>query len=102
LTLTRAIAMVGGTKKDAKQDAVIIYRRKPGSTDAEKMVVNLAAIKKEKEKDVLLQPYDIIEVPEAGMFSKDRIIQTLAGGVLTGFSGVGQVATQALPLRIIY
>ncbi|HEY0006126.1 MAG TPA: SLBB domain-containing protein [Pyrinomonadaceae bacterium] len=102
MTLSRAIAMVGGPKKEAKQSEIIIYRRKPGSVEAEKMVVNLAAIKKGKEKDVLLQAYDIIEVPEAGMLSKERIFQTIAGGVLSGFSGVGQLATQTLPLRVIY
>lgn len=102
LTLSRALAMVGGVKKEAKTSDVRIYRQKPGSPDQETIRVDLQAIKKNQKADVLLQPYDVIEVPEAGMLSSGRIGQTLIGAV-TGSIGTmfGQVGA-AIPTRVIY
>ena len=102
LTLSRALAMVGGVKKEAKTSDVRIYRQKPGSADQETIRVDLQAIKKNQKPDVLLQPYDVIEVPEAGMLSSGRIGQTLIGAV-TGSIGTmfGQVGA-AIPTRVIY
>jgi polysaccharide export outer membrane protein len=102
LTLSRALAMVGGVRKEAKTSDVRIYRQKPGSTEQETIRVDLQAIKKNQKPDVLLQPYDVIEVPEAGMLSSGRIGQTLLGAVTgsigTMFGGFGS----ALPTRVIY
>jgi polysaccharide export outer membrane protein len=102
LTLSRALAMVGGVKKEAKTSDVRIYRQKPGSPEQETIRVDLQAIKKNQKPDVLLQPYDVIEVPEAGMLSSGRIGQTLIGAV-TGSIGTmfGQVGA-AIPTRVIY
>jgi protein involved in polysaccharide export with SLBB domain len=93
LMLTRALAMVGGTTKEAKTSDVQIYRQKPGDQAPEVIRVDYAAIKKLQKPDVLLQPYDQVDVPQAGMLSKGRIGQTLMGlvtgtvpGVVTGFS----------------
>ncbi len=69
LTLGRALAMVGGARKEAKTSDIRIYRQKPGSPEQDTIHVDYAAIKKNQKPDVLLEPYDIIEVPEAGMFS---------------------------------
>src|SRR6185295_12966791 len=44
LTLSRAMAMVGGTRKEAKLTDVRIYRQKPGATDQEMIRVDYAAI----------------------------------------------------------
>ena len=63
MQLKQAIAMVGGLNRDAKSSAVVIWRRKKGESEAEKMVVNFNDIKKEKLKDIALQPYDIVDVP---------------------------------------
>jgi polysaccharide export outer membrane protein len=102
LTLSRALAMVGGVRKEAKTSDVRIYRQKPGSPDQETIRVDLQAIKKNQKPDVLLQPYDVIEVPEAGMLSSGRIGQTLLSAV-TGSIGTmfGQVGA-TLPTRVIY
>ena len=102
LTLGRAIAMVGGAKKEAKLSDVRIYRQKPGSPDQEMIRVDYTAIKKNQKPDILLQAYDIIEIPEAGMFSPGRIGQTLLGTITGGLSSAMQSTGQIIPTRILY
>ena len=102
LMLSRALAMVGGTRKEAKTSDVRIYRQKPGSSEQEIIRVDYGAIKKLEKPDVALMPYDVIEVPEAGVFSSQRIGTTLMGaltaGVTAGISSTGSY----LPTRVIY
>ena len=98
LTLSLAIAMVGGVRKEAKTSDVRIYRQKPGSKEQETIKVDLAAIKKNQTPDILLQPYDVVEVAEAGMFSAQRLPTTL----LSGMSGAFQSMSTALPTRVLY
>ena len=102
LTLSRALALVGGARKEAKLNDVAIYRQVPGSIKQETIHVDVAAIKKNQKEDFILQPYDIIEVTESGMFSKDRIGQTLLGALSSGFSGAISSTGTYLPTRIIY
>jgi polysaccharide biosynthesis/export protein len=102
LTISRALAMVGGVRKEAKTNDVRIYRQKPGSPEQETIVVDLAAVKKNQQKDVVLQPYDVIEVPEAGMFSGPRIGQTLVGLVTGGLNNVAGAMSSGLTTRVIY
>src|SRR5829696_3770863 len=79
LMLSRALAMVGGARKEAKLEDVKVYRQIAGSASQEIIRVDVNAIKKNQKPDFLLQPYDVIEVGEAGMFSSNRIGQTLIG-----------------------
>ena len=102
LTLSRALAMVGGARKEAKLNDVVIYRQVPGKLNPETIHVDVAAVKKNTKTDFVLQPYDIIEVPEAGMFSSARIGQTLMGALTSGFSGAISSTGTYLPTRIIY
>ncbi|HEU4833021.1 MAG TPA: polysaccharide biosynthesis/export family protein [Pyrinomonadaceae bacterium] len=102
LTLSRALAMVGGARKEAKLDNVKIYRQVPGATNSEPIVVDLAAIKKNQKPDFVLQPYDIIEVGEAGMFSSARLGQTLVGALTGGLTGAISSTGSYLPMRVIY
>lgn len=102
LTLGRALAMVGGVRKEAKISDVRIYRQKPGTSDQETIRVDYAAIKKNKTPDILLQAYDIVEVPEAGMFSPSRIGSTLLGAVTGGLSSAMQSTGNIIPTRILY
>ena len=102
LTLTRALAMVGGVKKEAKLTDVKIYRQAPGSTKQEIIAVDVAAIKKNQKPDFLLQPYDVIEVPEAGMFSSQRFGQTLLNAITGGISSSISTTATYLPSRVIY
>jgi polysaccharide export outer membrane protein len=102
LTLGRALAMVGGVRKEAKASDVRIYRQKPGSPEQETIHVDYSAIKKNQQPDVLLQPYDIIEVPEAGMFSSGRIGHTLIGALTGAMNSAVSSTGYILPNRVIY
>ena len=102
LTLTRALAMVGGTRSEAKLSEVAIYRQVPGSTQQEKKIYDVAAIRKNKAEDPVLQAYDIIEVPEASMFSKQRIGPTLLNALTGGFSSAISSTGMYLPNKVIY
>ena len=102
LMLSRALAMVGGARKEAKLSEVRIYRQIPGSANQEVITVDVAAIKKNQKPDVLLQPFDVIEVPEAGMFSSSRIGATLIGALTGGLSSAVTNTGMYLPSRVIY
>ena len=87
LTLSRALAMVGGTRADANLSEIRIHRQIPGSLNQEVIKVNFAAIKKNEIPDVFLKPYDVIDVSENGLFSGSRwlatVIDALTGGLRT-------------------
>jgi polysaccharide export outer membrane protein len=101
LTVSRALATVGGVTKEAKTSDVQILRLKPGAQAPEVIHVDYAAIRKNQKPDVLLQSLDQVDVPQAGMLSRGRLGQTLMGlvtgtvpGVVTGFSRpVGRTTT---------
>jgi polysaccharide biosynthesis/export protein len=97
MTVSMALAAVGGARKEAKLTDIRVYRQKPGSQEQDMIKVDLAAIKKHQQPDVLLQAYDVIEVPEASMFSAGRLPTTISG-----FFGAGlQTTFQTLPTRVI-
>jgi len=102
LMLSRALAMVGGARKEAKLTDVRIFRQVPGSANQQVISVDVAAIRKNQKADVLLQAYDVIEVPEAGMFSSSRITQTLVGAITGGLSSAITNTGMYLPNRVIY
>jgi len=89
---------VGGPRKEAKLSDVRIYRQVAGSPNQEIIHVDVAAIKKNEKPDFLLQPYDVIEVSESGMFSASRIGPTLFGALTGAITNTGTY----LPSRIIY
>lgn len=70
LSLTEAIAKIGGVRREAKTKDIKIYRLKANSKDREVISANYDLIKKGTQKDIVLQPYDIIEVDKA----KDSIL----------------------------
>jgi len=102
LTLSRALAMVGGARKEAKLTDVRIYRQKPGATDQEMIKVDYAAIKKNQKPDFILQAFDIVEVPEASMFSPSRIGQTLMGAVSGSLGTMFSQGGTSIANRVIY
>lgn len=83
LTLSRALASVGGATKEAKINDVQIHRLKPGAPAPEVIRVDYAAIKKNQKPDFPLQAFDHVEVPEDGILSRRRIGPTLLG-LVTG------------------
>jgi polysaccharide biosynthesis/export protein len=102
LMLSRALAMVGGARKEAKLNEVKIYRQVPGSANQEVILVDVTAIKKNQKPDFLLQAYDVVEVTEAGMFAPNRIGSTLMGAITGGLTGAISSTGTYLPSRIIY
>src|SRR6185436_6207217 len=97
LTLSRALAMVGGARKEAKLNDVRIYRQKPGESDQEIIRVDYGAIKKNQKPDFYLQAYDVIEVPETSIWAPSRLGTTLisaaAGSIGSVVSNGGSVLT---------
>lgn len=98
LSLSRAIAMVGGVRPDAKSNDIRIYRLKAGTLDQELIKVDFSAIKKKKQQDIELRPYDIIDVGVTSAFSPARLLQMAMG------TGLGTVSSMGayLPLRVLY
>ena len=90
LTLSKALAMAGGTRKEAKLSDIRIYRQK-GNAPQDVLKVNLEAVKKNQQPDVILQPYDVIEVSDNGLFGGRSWLETLVGILLRN--------TPVLPLR---
>jgi protein involved in polysaccharide export with SLBB domain len=79
LTLSLAIAQVGGARKGAKTDKVRIIRSKPGASNPEILVYNLDDIKKGRKPDVALQPYDVIDVSDGSPWEMKNLPGTLLG-----------------------
>ncbi|MDQ4120383.1 MAG: polysaccharide biosynthesis/export family protein [Acidobacteriota bacterium] len=94
LMLTDAIARSGGLTREAKKKDVKIYRLKAGSKERETLSANLQLIKDKKQPDIVLQPYDVIEVEKAPKSIKDYLRESLTL-VSNGISG-------SLPYRILY
>jgi polysaccharide biosynthesis/export protein len=90
ITVSRAIAMAGGPLRDSKTDKIHIVRQVPGSGGQSEMYVNLKLIASKKAEDVLLQPNDIVEVPES---TGKSIIRSLMGAVAPSIA--------QLPVRVI-
>ena len=102
LTLSRAIAMVGGARKEAKISDVRIYRQKPGATNQEVIRVDYGAIKKNQKPDFFLQAFDVVEVPEAGIFSPKRIGQTLMGAASGSLGSIFTSGGTSITSRVLY
>jgi polysaccharide export outer membrane protein len=63
LTLTRAIAIVGGTLPDARTDSIRVIRHGPGKDARTGIRVSLKEIMRGRAKDLTLEPFDIVDVP---------------------------------------
>ena len=90
ITLSRAIAMVGGMLPDTKTDKIRIVRQLPGGTSKQEILVDLRAVEKDRAQDIALQANDIVYVPTS---SGKRFIRNL-------FGGVAPAVTQ-LPVQVI-
>ncbi|MDQ3220311.1 MAG: SLBB domain-containing protein, partial [Acidobacteriota bacterium] len=98
LTLSEAIAKIGGVRREAKTKDIKIYRLKSNSKDREILSANYDLIRKGTQKDITLEPYDIIEVDK----SKKSIAQTILEiAIGTGKSAIGGFGN-ALPTRVLY
>ena len=89
ITVSRAIAMAGGPLRDSKTDRIHIVRQQPNGEKSE-MYVSLTAIARRRAEDVMLQPNDIVEVPES---TGKSVIRSLLGAVAPSVA--------QLPVRVI-
>jgi polysaccharide export outer membrane protein len=89
LTVSRAIAMVGGFMPDSKKEKVRIVRQESGGASRE-IFVDMKAIDKHQAEDIALLPNDIIDVPVAG---GKRVLRSLVGAVVPS---VGQLPVQVI------
>ena len=90
MTVSRAIAMAGGTALDTKKSAIHIVRQTPGTTDKKEIVVDLEAINQHKAEDVVLMANDIIDVPASG---GKRLFRSLIGAVIPNVA--------SMPVKVI-
>ncbi len=79
LPLTQAIAMASGITREAKSKNVKIFRRKEGSPQPEVIAVNYQMIKDGKQEDVMLKPFDIVEVDKAKKSIGDILLDAVIG-----------------------
>jgi polysaccharide export outer membrane protein len=91
LTVSRAIAMAGGTAIDTKKSEIHIVRQIPGTTDKKEILVDLDAINKHKAEDIVLVANDIVDVPASG---GKRLLRSLVGAVVPS---VGQLPVRVIP-----
>jgi len=92
MTISRAIATAGGLTKDADATKITIFRR--AGRESKTLEVDLDAIKAEKAQDIVLQAFDIVDVPQKGKAKRKfpPIIRAIEGG---------EKNTLNLPLRIV-
>jgi polysaccharide export outer membrane protein len=90
ITISRAIAMVGGTLPDSKKDKVRIVRQAPGSTAKIEIFVDLKAIDKRQAEDVELIANDIVEVQTN---SGKRLLKSFIGAIVPSVA--------QLPVRVV-
>ncbi|MGC2238839.1 MAG: polysaccharide biosynthesis/export family protein [Pyrinomonadaceae bacterium] len=94
LSLMEAVAQAGGFSREAKKKEITIQRLKPNSKEREFLKANYELIKAGKEKDIMLQPDDIVVIDK----TKKSVAQTIleiATGSVKSFSNV-------LPQRVLY
>jgi len=77
MTLTQAIAIAGGVLRDSNVKKVRIFRNKFDSTPQE-IIVDLNLIKKGRGEDLILEPYDIIEVPPKRSVHRNPLFGSVA------------------------
>ncbi|HLL74709.1 MAG TPA: SLBB domain-containing protein [Pyrinomonadaceae bacterium] len=97
MTLSRALATVGGVRDDGNQSKIKIYRLNQQTMRQQEIIVDYKAIKSNKIPDFELQPYDIIEVPKKG-FSAKNLRDMVIGIGTTSATGLGA----SLPMRVLY
>lgn len=98
LTLSQALGMVGGPRDTANLKDVRIYRLKPNSQDRDIITVNFKAIQAGTEKDVMLEPYDVIDIDKKKDSIGKVILKAITGAATTGITSLGT----GIPGTILY
>ena len=98
LTLMGAITKVSGLGREAKSKDIKIYRLKPGSTDREIISANYEQIQKNLQKDIILEPQDIVEVGR----KKDSVAQTILKFALGAGKTVVSSGANSIGYKVVY
>lgn len=98
MTLSQAIAKVGGVRPDARTKDIKIYRIKANADSREEISVNLDLIKKGVQKDPFLEPEDMIEVNRA----KESIAQTILKFALGMGKTIVTSGANSVGYRVLY
>jgi polysaccharide export outer membrane protein len=98
LTLSEAVAKVGGFHRDAKTKDIKIQRKNPQTGKRDILSVNYDLVRKGQQDDIALQPEDIIIVGVA----KDSIAKTILGIAMGAARTTINAAAAAGPYRVIY
>jgi protein involved in polysaccharide export with SLBB domain len=91
-TLSRAIAAAGGFSKDAEPEKITIFRRENNETKI--IQTNFKEIEKNADKDIQLQPFDVVDVGVKGR-GKSKLAPVVREEDFSAKNGAN------LPLRII-
>lgn len=79
LPLTQAIAMAAGFSREAKKKDVRVLRRKTGSPDFDIIIANYDLIRKGEQEDLMLRPFDIVEVGKASKSFGQIMLEAVTG-----------------------
>lgn len=92
-TVASALDLAGDLLPGIKKNRVRIYRSTPGSATPNIIIVDLKAVWSGRQKDMALQPYDVIEVP----FKKSH-----PGPIINIKPDRAEANDKQLPVRVIY
>lgn len=92
LSLVEAISQAGGFSTRAKTKDIKIRRLKSNSREREIIAVNYDLIKKGTQKDVMLQPEDIVEVDKSPKSIAEVFLEVVTGSV----KNLGNVLPQTI------
>ncbi len=83
ITVTEALAIAGGETHSAKSSQVLLFRRLPGGTMVEARKLDLKRMLKKGNltEDVVLQPGDLVFVPQNALSKIERFLPTSEMGV---------------------
>lgn len=98
LSLFDAISKLGGPKREAKTKDIKVYRRKANSDFPETISANYDLIRTGKQKDIMLEPYDVVVVDKA----KDSIAKTILDIAIGAGKGAISSVTNGIGYRVMY
>lgn len=92
VTVSRAIAMAGGPQPDSRKEKIRIVRQVPDSLNQQEIYVDLKAVEKKQQPDIVLQANDIVDVPLNGT---KHLLKSFIGAIVPSLGN-------SLPTRIVY
>lgn len=79
LPLMQAVAMSSGITREAKTKIIKVYRRKTGTPEPQVINVDYDSIRKGTQKDIMLEPFDIVEVGKASKKFSEYLLELVTG-----------------------